>query len=207
MNKKPSLWTLIGVGQSPRFNLYRCVCGTKREVSIHSIMSGKSVCCGCINKGRTTHGMKGTPEYEAWQGMKSRCSNPNRKGHYKWGGRGIKVCERWLGKTGFANFFADMGPRPTPKHSIDQINNDGDYEPKNCRWATIKQQSRNRRSTVFVEFRGERRCFEEWGEVTGIPHATIRTRLVVLGWSVEDALTIPVVFGQKVKIHKANRCQ
>jgi hypothetical protein len=88
------------------------------------------------------HGMTGTSEHRAWLDMRKRCSNPRNKKFKHYGGRGIAVCERW---TDFANFYADMGPRPGPGHSLDRINNDGNYEPGNCRWATWSQQRRNQR--------------------------------------------------------------
>jgi hypothetical protein len=89
----------------------------------------------------------GSLEYESWHRMKQRCRNPNSEGYKNYGGRGITVCRRWL--SSFANFLADMGPKPSPRHTIDRINNDGDYEPGNCRWATPIEQARNRRPAQF----------------------------------------------------------
>jgi hypothetical protein len=91
------------------------------------------------------HGLSGTPEHRNWRNMIDRCGNPKCKYYPRYGGRGIKVCERWLGPDGFANFYADMGPKPSPAHSIDRVNNDAGYEPGNCKWATKAEQARNRR--------------------------------------------------------------
>src|SRR6266540_871109 len=120
--------------------------------------------------------------------MKSRCLNPNWPNYHHYGGRGITVCERWRG--GFEAFFEDMGPRPGPGYSIERVNNDGDYTPENCRWATRQEQLRNTRQTMRLTWNGETLTTFEWAERTGIPAGTIRGR-IVQGWSVEEALTLP----------------
>ena len=125
-------------------------------------------------------------EHNVWINMKARCYNAKTTGFQYWGGRGIKVCERWVGS--FRNFLLDMGRKPSPKHSIDRINNDGDYEPSNCRWVERKVQNRNRRGRRYLTFQGKTLTFAEWSDVTGIPQGTIFDRTAG-GWSVERTLT------------------
>lgn len=126
------------------------------------------------------------PEYNIWVKMKQRCLNPRNKDYADYGGRGIRVCARWL--TSFENFFADMGPRPFAKSTIDRYpDNDGDYAPFNCRWATRKEQNQNTRQTSFITAWGLTLSRAEWADRTGIPAETIRGRLR-LGWSPERAV-------------------
>lgn len=127
----------------------RCDCGKPTTVLGYSLRSGETKSCGCLSreitsKRATTHGL-GTkaPEYEAWKGLSKRCANENTKCYNRYGGRGVTVCNRWRGVDGYPNFLSDMGKKPTAEHSLDRINNDGNYEPNNCRWATKAQQARN----------------------------------------------------------------
>lgn len=130
-----------------------------------------------------------TPEYKAWSEMFQRCGNPNNMRYARYGARGIRVCEKWLK---FELFFEDMGLRPSPGHSLERINNDGNYEPENCKWATRKEQARNRRGNRIVEFNGRRATLAEWSELTGINYCCLRQRLCKMGWSVEATLTKPI---------------
>lgn len=125
-----------------------CVCGVEVIVRGDSLKAGDTKSCGCFRKEflvatKTSHGMSDTPEYRAWSALKNRCSNPNDKGFINYGGRGISICDRWINS--FANFYADMGNRPSANHSIDRIDNDDHYYPENCKWSTRTQQIRNRR--------------------------------------------------------------
>lgn len=127
-----------------------CDCGNKCTVSGFNMRRGLSRSCGCLRREtaigkNTTHGLSHIPEYFVWASMRGRCSNENDRGFKNYGGRGIKVCRRW---SRFYNFIKDMGRRPSDKHSIDRINNDKGYSPKNCRWATSKEQRANQRSSV-----------------------------------------------------------
>jgi hypothetical protein len=119
-----------------------CDCGNEKIVAGQRLRNGSTQSCGCICR---PHGSAGTPEYEIWKGMNQRCSNPKHISYSYYGGRGISVSRRWQGRNGFQNFIADMGRRPTPQHSIDRRDNDGDYCAANCRWATKQEQVLNRR--------------------------------------------------------------
>ena len=126
---------------------FRCACGDAIVARVGAVRSGNTVSCGCQKReSATRHGMSRSPEYRAWRAIFDRCNNPEHKSFHNYGGRGIKICKRWHR---FENFIEDMGRRPTYAHSIDRYpNNDGDYEPSNCRWATWKQQAATRRKPV-----------------------------------------------------------
>lgn len=142
----------------------------------------------------TTHGAtKGgltPPEYRSWQSMKDRCLRPNNEG-YKWyGGRGITVCDRWL--ESFENFLADMGPKPSPQHTLDRKENNGNYDPDNCRWATKKEQAANRRSNRMITYKGETLMISEWAHRADLEMYVLYLRVVRRGWDFERALNTPV---------------
>jgi hypothetical protein len=119
------------------------------------------------------HGLVRVPEYNCWRSALSRCRNPRCSEYANYGGRGITVCERWLS---FENFYADMGPRPSTKHGIDRINNDGNYEPANCRWATIRENNNNRRNTIMLFWEGKWRPLSEVCESSGSDRHVLRAR-------------------------------
>jgi hypothetical protein len=169
--------------------LCRCACGTEDIILYNNLRRGQSKSCGCLaERIKTTHGMTKTPEWDIWSAMRGRCNNPGDKRFADYGGRGIKVDDSWRD---FSNFYRDMGPRPTPDHSLDRINNDGNYEPGNVRWATRKEQQRNRAITAVVEWRGETKPVAEWAEILGMEYQTLSCRLR-RGWSVERAMSHPV---------------
>lgn len=147
---------------------YRCNCGNEHEATGYSIRSGKIKSCPECAKKRTalasvTHGGTDSAEYRTWTDMKTRCLNPKSTGYERYGGRGVKICPRWI--LSFESFLEDMGIKPSPHHSIDRIDNDKGYEPSNCRWATNEEQIRNRGNTVFVTINGEQKTLVEWCEV------------------------------------------
>lgn len=151
---------------------------------------------GCMKK----HGMSETPEFWIWCGAMGRCygnehrSNPTARRRYRlYQGRGIYVCDRWRDKErGFLNFYEDMGPRPSPKHSLDRIDNDGPYSPENCQWATQREQMRNTRVNRLLTFEGETKPMAVWADEMDIPLSVLSSRLNGYRWSVENALTTPV---------------
>ena len=156
-------------------------------VGTRSPESGKNV---QVRAGATTHGLSKTREFRVWVAMRSRCMSPQDPAYPDYGGRGIKVCERW---DEFEVFLSDMGYRPSDKHSIDRYpDNDGNYEPGNCRWATVRQQSRNRRTSTHITANGTTKTLVEWSEATGLKRSTIQRRIKKLGWPVDQALFTPV---------------
>jgi hypothetical protein len=158
-------WVVIGIHSISRHRtatwLCRCDCGSEKAVSSQTLRRGESKSCGCLcleirrelgrrvgldASSRIEHGRARTPEYRAWSKLKARCLNPRDQNWVNYGERGIGVCVEW--QSSFVAFFEHVGPRPSPKHSIDRINNDGDYEPGNVRWATASQQARNKRRSA-----------------------------------------------------------
>lgn len=172
-------------GRYHRYVLWecRCECGGARSFGSGRLLAGNARHCGCqseVRRARVT-----SPTYQIWRGMWKRCTSE--KSHRRYAGRGIRVCARWRS---FGNFLADMGPRPTPLHSIDRKDNDGHYEPSNCRWATQSQQLRNTSRSRSLTFNGETLPLLEWCDRTGITEKALRHR-IERGWTVERALTQP----------------
>ncbi len=184
-------------GKRRRCFACRCDCGETATVLLESLASGATRSCRCLQREvmahsghkNTTHGQTGSLTYKSWDSMRQRCCNPSDKDYPRYGGRGITVCQGWMGS--FENFLADMGERPSCEYTIDRYpDQNGDYEKSNCRWATQKQQQRNRRSNVMVSFQGQEHCISEWAEQVGLTTGALWCRLKN-GWTTEEALTLP----------------
>lgn len=168
----------------------RCQCGNTTVVGGTALRRGNSHSCGCLvadllRNWSTTHGQSRSVEYYTWQCMKTRCYNEKHSKYRHYGGRGITICDDW--RNDFERFYADMGPRPAG-HSIDRINNDGNYEPSNCRWVPRAAQNANTRQNRLIEFRGETHTLAEWARRVGLPPTTLRGRLQE-NWTIERAMT------------------
>lgn len=152
--------------------LCKCECGKEKQILQCHLRSGHTTSCGCVTIARAKllnfkHGFVGndnpTPEYSAWLSMKARCYNPNNNEYHNYGGRGIKVCDRWLNS--FETFLKDLGSRPSNKHSLDRFpNKNGDYEVTNCRWATIEQQNNNLRTNKIIIYNGIELSQAQWAK-------------------------------------------
>lgn len=159
--------------------LCQCECGNTTRARSSSLVRGEIVSCGCRRKeamNRRTHGMKRTPEWKTWDSAKQRTTNPNHKSYAIYGGRGISMCERWRGS--FEAFLQDMGPRPSMKHSLDRYpDQNGNYEPGNCRWATWTEQANNRRNNTLITIDGETKTLPEWARSAEITQTCLFQRL------------------------------
>ena len=180
--------------QSGRTRKWRCkcACGKTVDVVTNYLVSGHTRSCGCLH-GQTTaarnfkHGQTRTKLHVAWSNMRDRCLNPKNAKYHRYGGRGIKICERWME---FAAFAADMG-EPPKGLTLDRIDTDGDYTPDNCRWANYVTQNRNRYDNVKLTARGQTLCITEWERLSGNSRQTI-SRRIAKGWMPEDAIFRPV---------------
>lgn len=174
-----------------------CECGKKCSVLGDNLRRGNQVSCGCRNreiaaisaKKRAKHGMYLTPTYKTWRSLKDRCLNPKATSYKSYGARGISLCAEW--RDSFEAFLSDMGKRPSLGHSIDRINNDGDYTQNNCRWATRLQQQNNKRNNRKISWRGRVFTVAELARELGFTHSAVLKR-IRLGWSVERITTEPL---------------
>jgi hypothetical protein len=196
----PKFWIWDGIKRPRRcaYQVCECTCGAVIAVRHNSLLTGNTESCGCVAAEKIaqvnkTHGLSRTIEHVTWTGMNKRCRNKLSKEYPNYGGRGIRVCDRWSEPKGmgFTNFLSDMGRRPPECTSIDRIDVNGDYCPENCRWATDKEQRRNKRSSrVFTAF-GKTQCQCDWAEELGGSWAAIWQRLR-RGWTLEEALSKPI---------------
>lgn len=157
--------------------LFECACGHRKVIRLSHVTRSKTRSCGCkkaelksASSGKLLIRENGKPikEYGVWKGMRSRCNNPNNKYFNIYGGRGISVCKEW---DDFATFIADIGRRPSDKHSIDRIDSNGNYEPGNCRWATSSEQAINRRNNVFYTYEGRTKTISEWSRELNVKNS------------------------------------
>lgn len=179
--------------------LCECDCGQQRAVYAQALRSGATQSCGCLNRERVSvtsmrHGKSHTAYYKAWHAMIRRCTDPSNHKWHRYGGRGIKVCERWKS---FEAFAEDMGPRGAGM-TLDRKNNDGDYEPSNCRWATQKQQGNNRGNNRRIAVGSGTRTVSEAAREAGLSLSTLRGRLRS-GWTAAAAINTPV------QLHKGQK--
>lgn len=172
-----------------------CDCGNKKSIRGDHLKRGETVSCGCYSREVASKKREGktqwryrSPEYNAWFHMIARCENPSASRFYCYGARGIKVCERWRGEKGFLNFINDMGARPGEKYSLDRINNDGNYEPSNCKWSTVVEQANNKSNNIFVSYKGETKTLAAWTRELGLDYKNIWERMYRYGWCFEKAI-------------------
>jgi hypothetical protein len=189
--------------------LFRCDCGNEKEVRANHAKTGQIKSCGCstselMSQNGSKHGhYKGdvaTPEYSAWTQAKQRCHSPTHQSFFRYGARGIAMCDRWRdgdgGLSGFECFIADMGLRPEGG-TLDRIDNDKGYSPDNCRWVSMKVQGRNRSDNLVIEFQGEKICATEAAEKVGLRAGLVIQRLR-RGWSVKRALKPPNKYNRRL---------
>lgn len=180
-----------GEGQSKTFWKCECECGNIAErVEASNLKTGNTTSCGCVqDENRTKHGLSDTRVYRIWKNMIQRCENANHNNYGHYGERGISVCDEWHD---FESFYADMGEPPSDKHELDRQDVNGDYCKENCKWVTRKEQMRNTRNTIYLEYKGEKRPMAEWAELLGMNYDTLQGRIFDSGWSVEKAFEEPV---------------
>lgn len=166
-------------------SLWKCRCDCGNVITRPGVDIKHMKTCGCI---RRQTGMSHTPEYAVWVAMLGRCEDEKDSSYTRYGGRGIRVCDKW--KQDFFSFLNDMGPRPSEKHTIERVDNSGPYSPENCCWALPHQQARNKRSNVWITYEGETMILQDWADGAGLFSKTLANRLA-RGWSMKKALATP----------------
>jgi len=181
----------------------QCDCGNITCINGSKITSGWTKSCGCLQresivKFNYKHGMKGTRLERIYKSMKSRCYEEKNKNYYNYGGRGITVCDEWRNNSkSFYDWAMNSGYAENLE--IDRRDNMSNYNPENCHWVTRKEQQRNMRSNLLIEYHGMTHCFSEWAEILNINVATLYNRLIRRGWDIEDAFTRKVGSGVRKK--------
>lgn len=169
--------------------LCKCDCGNYKEVQVDNLTSGHTKSCGCLNGKGYKHNLKNTRLYYIWSCMKQRCYNENHKQYKDYGQRGIKICNEWHEFINFYNWAINNDYQDNL--TIDRINNNGNYEPDNCRWVNMKIQSNNRRSNHIIEYKNETHTLKEWCDILKLNYKTIQTRINSLKWNVKKAFETP----------------
>ena len=167
----------------------RCACGEVKSVMTQNLLKGDVQSCGrgmCHPNAKHGGRINRDPEYSAWCSIKQRCYSPTCPNFARWGGRGIKMCDQWLNN--YEQFLADVGRKPSPDHTLDRRNNDGNYEPGNVRWVTATVQQNNKRTNRIVEFNGRKQSVGMWATEMGV-HRNLILRRLNKGWSVQRAIT------------------
>jgi hypothetical protein len=219
-------WTVLSYHHTDKWGnaywLCRCICGTEVVVAGHNLRRGHSRSCGCLNREIvkelakekfTTHGLSEHPLYGVWGMMNDRCNNPDNKDYHNYGGRTVPIvtCDRWHqdNPDGLQNFITDMYPTYKPGLTIERTENDSDYNAENCTWATMKEQSNNKRNTRFVAYQGKEITLTQLIDITGttIPRHVLDDRIFVWKWPIEKALTTPVRKSTKTKENERVRNQ
>jgi len=181
--------------RTDRWGKFLCMCGNYVKRRIYCVINGKTKSCGCLNieiskKTFTKHGGVKTREYSIYHGIKKRCYNKKANEYKNYGGRGIKMCEEWL--SSFSNFLLDMGKCPHPKYTIERINNNGDYSPKNCKWASMEDQCRNKRTNRLITYNNITLALVEWAERLNVSVGCLEQRLYIRKWTEEKTISTPV---------------
>lgn len=171
-----------------------CDCQAMRMVAGSHLKTGHTKSCGCLNreihrKRNLKHGMINTPEYYVWANIKNRCCNPSNSSYPQYGGRGIEMCTEW--KNSFEAFLADMGERPSSKHSIDRIDNSKGYSKDNCRWATRTEQNNNKRDNRIIFYKGREQTLAQWCRELGLNYKKVYERITGYHWAIEKAFEEP----------------
>lgn len=177
-------------GQRMRMVRVRCDCGTVFSALLNNIRRDHTQSCGCLKYQLPSyHGMRGTPIYTSWDSMIQRCTNPKSYHYRNYGARGIMICSEWRNFKNFHKWAIENGWAEGLE--IDRINNDGNYEPSNCRWVTPAVNNLNKRTNRLLTFDGQTKTLKEWSDLTGLRYKTIQGRIDIMKWSVEKALTTP----------------
>jgi len=186
----------IGKDKRGRIGLFKCFCGNLFNKVIYQITSSNCTSCGCKITKNTSPEYRGStfkPEYKVWNNLLTRCNNPKANNYHRYGGRGIKVDKNWYK---FSEFYKDMGDRPSKNHSIERINNDGDYCKENCKWATKEEQVRNRSTNIIVTYNGENKILKDLARENNMDFQKLQRRLLK-GMSIDRAIRNDINYKRK----------